>query len=571
MPAGPLVLLILQALPYSTSSKKSQAQKSDYDGYTAYVKARENYNEKRAAYEKAKAAYEEAVAAQEKAESEFTTATANAKSLKQFYADKVAEAKTALDTAKTEYATAKDTYDKAVAAYDKAVEARKEAEAAYKKAVQETGDAEIKNATDKLATANQDLLNITTVRDNYDTYTAAYLKDLETFETNRKEIQDMANKMRNLKDTMYKEGTTTLTDEYSKAYAAYEAAYKVAGTGSDTKPEWFLKQEGNEANAKDANFKGSLIDQYKENREKVNKIEDTYIGAAAMTNPTQGSIDYMENAVSEAKTNIAKNKTTLASKVADAQKNRDAKSEALDKLNATSANLTNLKTAWDNAVKDEEEKLTAKNNAAAAAVEAANKVTAAQNKYDTAFAEQQAIKNLDDADVAELQRFGKYNTYAILGLNAYDSNGNYYADPKVSNLRSEIDVELTVLEDTLRSSQDYVAATQKAKDAKDAAADEMHKASNILTRKKAAWRLGTPSIKVTSKKGAVKVSWKKVKHASKYKLRVKKGNGSYKTYYTSKTSKTFKVKKGTKVKVKVRAQKGTKVSHYSGYKAARAK
>jgi hypothetical protein len=432
----------------------------------------------------------------------------------------------------------------------------------------------MKDAADTLASANQDYLDAVNVRDKYDTYSAAYLKDLETFETNRKEIAGMAQEMNTLRSTgkMYESDGKTLTDAYKKAYDAYEAAFKVSGLSGDTKPAWYLtKYTENETVGSDyiatSADEGDSVATYRADRAEIWAIERKVNNSGNVSTPA-ASATYDANAVSNAKDAINSVKEVLKTNVQTADTARQNASDALDKLNATSANLTNLKTAWDNAAKDEADKLTAKNNAVAAAVEASKKVTAAQNKYDTAFKEQQAVKNLDDTDVAELQRFGKYNAYAILGVKDPTST----TDASVTNQPvSDPNVELTVLENTLRSAQDYVAATQKAKDAKDAAADEMHKASNILTRKKAAWRLGTPSIKVTSKKGAVKVSWKKVKHASKYKLRVKKGNGSYKTYYTSKTSKTFKVKKGTKVKVKVRAQKGTKVSHYSGYKAARAK
>ena len=53
------------------------------------------------------------------------------------------------------------------------------------------------------------------------------------------------------------------------------------------------------------------------------------------------------------------------------------------------------------------------------------------------------------------------------------------------------------------------------------------------------------------KKKTIKVSWKKVKNAKTYQIKV--GNKTYKSTKTSKKIKNKKFKKGKKVKVKVRA------------------
>ena len=462
----------------------------------------------------------------------------------------------------------------------------KEANAAYKKAIDDTGDANMAKAQNDYDAKNALFVAATGNRESYAKAIDKYVEDKTTLETSWAEMNDTKATMVDLASkgkAFEKDSTGTklvMTADYQKAYNSYVAAADVAKEANNTiDPSVFANTNftGDLTNAdtvKDnSDLRNSLYgkDQKADNEGQLyelNKVaKDLNKQAADIdSNLPQLTIINKSDTAAKVKELAIENKNNLGELIDSVSKQLDTASETLDKLNAEKAGLQALKDKYDAAVKAEADALAAKNNAATAASDAAKKAKAAQDAYDKMVTEQAAVKNLDDADVAELQRFGKYNTYAILGVDTLNNTVKNYGLNTDAN-----DVELTALEGTLRSAQDYVAATQKAKDAKDAAADEMHKASNILTRKKAAWRLGTPSIKVTSKKGAVKVSWKKVKHASKYKLRVKKGNGSYKTYYTSKTSKTFKVKKGTKVKVKVRAQKGTKVSHYSGYKAARAK
>jgi hypothetical protein len=424
----------------------------------------------------------------------------------------------------------------------------------------------MKTAQQNVDSAAAAYLTAVSNRDDYSTKLETYLTNDNKVSKSWDTLQTMAEKMKNLNaaNKQFKEGAAkteeNFTTEYAEAYNAYKAAYDVAALKDSTvTPESFKTETIGTATAdKNSVLRTQLYGTNNAGTQDtcdlavLNKLGENLTNYDEILITDRASSDEKGgDTKGTAATKGAANKKLFEKNVESEKKDYDTASDKLAKLTATQAGIKDYQAKYDAAVKAEADALTAKNNAAKAAVEASNNVTAAQNKYDTAVAEQLAVKDLDDADVAELQRFGKYNAYAYLSASG----------TSVSN-KPGTATELTLLEETVRSAQGYVAATEKAKDAKDAAADEMHKASNILTRKKAAWRLGTPSVKVTSKKGAVKVSWKKVKHASKYKLRVKKGNGSYKT---------FKVKKGTKVKVKVRAQKGTKVSHYSGYKAARAK
>ena len=81
------------------------------------------------------------------------------------------------------------------------------------------------------------------------------------------------------------------------------------------------------------------------------------------------------------------------------------------------------------------------------------------------------------------------------------------------------------------------------------------------TVKKPAKVTGVKAAKVTAK--SVKISWKKASSAKKYEVTYKTGKAKWVTKTTTKTNYTIKVKKNTKVQVKVRGVNGTKKGAYS--------
>lgn len=218
--------------------------------------------------------------------------------------------------------------------------------------------------------------------------------------------------------------------------------------------------------------------------------------------------------------------------------------EAAEKAQTAYDNVATLKEAYESAKTATSDALTAK-----------------QNAWDTY---QSALKTQDEAEDTEE---AKYNQ-----LTKVKNNADGLIAGTVTVTKTDYP-DLYALDTAI---SDAETALEEAKKAKSEAYQEYDLANETYTRAKAAYqasknKLSKPVITVKAGKKCVKISWKKVSGATKYKLRIKKGNGKYKSYYTKKTSYKVKVKKGTKVKVCVRAQKGSTVSKYSTKKSARAK
>jgi chromosome segregation ATPase len=482
-------------------------------------------SEAKAAYETAKENYDKAVDAYDAAVKEYDTATTNKDNaysdLTKYYADKVAAAQKTYDDARTAVDTAKkDKADKEKAAETAAANLTK-AKADLSKAIEDakTKDARVAAAAETLSNAQNTYNTDNGKMDSYQDE-AKKISDAEA-------VKEANNKLR----TGYQSTLTTLkADENTEgSIAYYTKKLNDATAANDTAKIAEYKERLTEAQNSKTNIDAEMTKLDNSDTEQENKI--TAAKSAIATLFGIGSYDeigigsYDESKVKDLQDKIKADKKAIDEAQAAYDKVKGENSAVAD----AQAKVTEATTADANAkqaVKDAATALATANTTAADAAEDLNTIKAEQNTYSTAT----------DAEKADLlkNKDAKVGSNTLASLAVLDT-AKTTARLKVADAKTDLDVAEHKRDDAY----DVWQAAKKADTTTSSSTKKLAKAKNV-------------KIKVLGN-GKVKVTWSKVKNAQKYYVTyAKKGTTAYTKKSAGKaTSKTLKLKKGTKYKIRV--------------------
>lgn len=456
-------------------------------------------SEAKAAYDQAKAEYDQAKADYEAAQKAKDDVYASSDSIIKYVSDQYDKSKTALEDATKAKNEASDQYYKDKATYDDAVTAT------------------------------------STAKTNYDTENAKKAD----YEAELKVAQKAS------------EIDKKVTAIYCIAYNE-DGAYDTNATPFGTATDGSIAEAYDEAISYEKSLKKEKEDADQATATALNAVRTAGVTAEEENLSTDDSswTDAQKAAVK------AYRQAKAYSDVVDAGYN-DAK-ECLDNLNQVvthEVTVTDFNTAKDTRCQED---TTIQGNLTTAQGKLDN-IEKLKKIYDQAVADEATAKAAMDASKEKLDAAEKELTKATKDEAALKTELAYVKDNAYNFVSGKLKATenatpyLYTLDQAIKDAKDkYDAADHNRSDAYDIW-QKAKSNTTVVTKLK---KLKTPkSFKVKAiGKSKVKVSWKKVSHASYYRVKVaKKGSMAYKSYKTKKTSKILKLKKGKKYKIRVNA------------------